>query len=185
MTDAVFRALRFAVDAHAGQYRKGTRVPYIVHPLGAAQSLIEIGASEPVVVAALLHDVVEDTPVTLDDVEREFGAEVARLVRGASEPDKSWPWERRKQHTIDHLRDAPEDEMLVGLADKLDNLRSIRRDGEAAWAKFNRGREKQKWYYESIAAALASREVPPAARPLAAAFAALVREVFTPASPPA
>lgn len=179
----VFRALRFAVDAHSGHYRKGTRVPYIVHPLGAAQSLIEIGAPEPVVIAALLHDTVEDTAVTLADVEREFGADVARLVRAASEPDKSWPWERRKQHTIDHLRDAPDDELLVGLADKLDNLRAIRRDGEAAWAKFNRGREQQKWYYESIAAALAGRDVPAAAKPLADAFAALVREVFTPARP--
>lgn len=178
MIDAVFRALRFAVDAHTGHYRKGTRVPYIVHPLGAAQSLIEIGAPEPVVIAALLHDTVEDTPTTHEDIEREFGPEVARLVRAASEPDKAWPWERRKQHAIDHLRDAPEDELLVGLADKLDNLRSIRRDGEKAWAKFNRGREKQKWYYESIAEALSSRDVPASAKPMADAFVALVREIF-------
>jgi (p)ppGpp synthase/HD superfamily hydrolase len=151
----IFEAIEFATLAHKGQYRKGTRIPYIVHPLNAARTLIESDCGDPLVAAALLHDVVEDTRYTLNDVRERFGARVAELVDGASEPDRLASWERRKSHTIETLKTTPDpDLLLVAIADKLDNLRSVREDlalrGESTWSRFRRGRDKQEWYYRSL-----------------------------------
>jgi (p)ppGpp synthase/HD superfamily hydrolase len=151
----IFEALEFATLAHKGQYRKGTRIPYIVHPLNAARTLIESGCEETLVAAALLHDVVEDTHYTLTDVRDRFGIRVAELVDGASEPNRLASWETRKTHTIESLKTTPDaDLLLVAIADKLDNLRSVREDialrGEATWSRFRRGRDKQEWYYRSL-----------------------------------
>jgi len=99
----IFKAIEFAAKAHAGQYRKGTRVPYLVHPLNVAKILIDSGCSDVVAVAGILHDTVEDTPITLDEIRKHFGQAVAELVAGASEPDKSDTWENRKKHTIEYL----------------------------------------------------------------------------------
>lgn len=178
----IFHAIQFASAAHAGQYRKGSKVPYLIHPLRASKILIEAGCEEPLVVAAMLHDTVEDCFVTYDQISRLFGAQVATLVRGASEPDKDATWEQRKQHTLDVLESADEDLLLVSVADKLDNIRSVREDlallGEAAWSRFKRGRTHQRWYYESLAALFSRRlTAQPGAR-LAAVFAAEVASVF-------
>lgn len=156
MSDRLFDAIEFAARAHRGQFRKTTAVPYIVHPLAVAERLIGWGAAEPVVIAGLLHDTVEDTDVTLDEVARTFGDEVAALVAVVSEPDKALPWEARKEHTIAALRAGPADALTVACADKLDNLRSMRAaleaQGEAAlWSRFKRGREAQRWYHEQLA----------------------------------
>ncbi len=146
MSERVFQAIQFATKAHTGQFRKGTKVPYIVHPLGVAKILIEAGCSEDVVVAGILHDTVEDSSTRIDDIRRDFGEEVARLVSGASEPDKSDTWENRKQHTIDNLETAPMDAVYVSLADKLANIRDIRADyeklGDDVFLRFNRPKEK-------------------------------------------
>lgn len=162
MSDVIFDAIEFAARAHRGQFRKATPVPYIVHPLAVAEALIGWGATAPVVAAGLLHDVVEDTEVTLDDVARAFGPEVAALVAVVTEPDKALPWEARKEHTIAALRAGPAEAIAIACADKLDNLRTMRAtlaaEGEAAlWARFKRGREQQRWYYESIAAVARDR----------------------------
>lgn len=150
----IFEAIEFAARAHNGQYRKGTRMPYLIHPLRVCQSLIEAGCGETVAVAGVLHDVVEDTKTTLEQVRAQFGERVAQLVEGASEPDKSDTWENRKQHTIHVLEFADNDLLCLSIADKLDNLRSFRedvlREGEAVWARFKRGRDQQRWYYESL-----------------------------------
>jgi (p)ppGpp synthase/HD superfamily hydrolase len=69
----IFEAIEFGARAHAGKYRKGTEVPYIVHPLGVMKILVEHGASEDLVVAGILHDTVEDTYVTLEDIRNSFG----------------------------------------------------------------------------------------------------------------
>ncbi len=154
-SDAVFEAIEFATRAHRHQHRKGTGVPYIVHPLGVAHILIDLGCPEDLVVAGLLHDTVEDTCVTLDEIRDRFGRSVAELVRGASEPDKSDSWENRKHHTIEYLKTASENVALLACADKLDNIRSMRRDhsrmGDAIWERFKRNREKQCWYYRNLA----------------------------------
>lgn len=157
----IFEAIQFAAAAHSGQYRKGSRVPYIVHPIGVARALLEIGCAEHVAVAGVLHDVIEDTEVLVEELRVRFGRRVAELVHAASEPDRAAQWEDRKQHTIDFLRRAEEESLLIALCDKLDNLRSIRQDltvtGEELWDRFRRPRESQRWYYESLAAIFLER----------------------------
>ena len=128
-------ALCFAANAHSGQYRKGTNIPYISHLTNVMKILCENNCTEEVIVAGILHDVVEDTPVTIEEVEAIFGREVAFLVRGATEVQKlvkirkdsdEVSWKERKQHTVHFLtEDATPDQLLVSSADKLDNLRSI------------------------------------------------------------
>lgn len=147
-------AIVFATMAHKGDCRKGTQLPYISHPYAVAMLLQQAGCGEDVIIAGLLHDTVEDTDVTLDDVEQRFGQRVADLVAAASEPDKSATWEARKQHTIDFVATAPLDAKYLSCADKLHNLRSIladlERDGPAVWRRFQRGRDDQTWYYTEM-----------------------------------
>lgn len=178
----IFDAIEFAAHAHAGQFRKGTRIPYIIHPLSVARILIECDASQDVVIAAVLHDVVEDTKVTLDAVRANFGDEVARLVQGMSEPNRRDTWENRKQHNLDYLETAPQDVLLIEIADKLDNIRSIRadftREGDLFWKRFTRGRAKQKWYHETLAELFTRRLIQGCGADLARAFDKNVRAVF-------
>lgn len=160
------RALAFAVDRHSlvEQARKGTRFPYVVHPIRVAEILEHARYGEDVVVAGFLHDTVEDAGVTLDELRAEFGDRVATLVEKASEPDKSADWKTRKQHTIDQIAiEDDRDALALMAADKLDNVRSIREtlraEGEKrTWARFRRGREDQHWYYRALAAAFIARE---------------------------
>jgi (p)ppGpp synthase/HD superfamily hydrolase len=157
----IFDAIEVAARAHRGHCRKGTDIPYIVHPLAVAKILIDAGCPEDVVVAGILHDTVEDTPLSLDEIRHTFGEVVARIVEGASEPDKSKPWEARKAHTIEFLRMASEAVLLVSCADKIENLEAIRDDrervGEEVWIRFRRGRDQQEWYYRSVLAVLEER----------------------------
>ncbi|MFZ4439886.1 MAG: HD domain-containing protein [Syntrophales bacterium] len=178
----IFKAIEFAAKAHSGQYRKGTKLPYIVHPLGVAKILIEYGCPEQLIVAGILHDTVEDTPVTLDDVKKTFGWDIADLVEAASEPDKSDEWENRKKHTIGMLKSLSRDAAILVLADKVDNIRAIREDlernGESLWDRFNRPKEKQKWYYESLASAFSSKLTDENSLPLVDLFRHEVIKVF-------
>ena len=81
----VSQALVFATEHHQHQHRKGTRIPYMVHLLNVCKVLAERDCSDEIVAAALLHDVVEDTDVTIEEVEDKFGWQVAEIVRGATE----------------------------------------------------------------------------------------------------
>ncbi|WP_077620522.1 HD domain-containing protein [Litchfieldia sinesaloumensis] len=156
--DVIEKAIIVASKAHDGQYRKLTNIPYITHPLGVGLLLMKASAREELIVAGILHDTVEDTELTLEEISDEFGEEIAELVEGCSEPDKSLSWEERKEHTITFLRTASEDIRTVVCADKLHNIRSIIRDfegqGEQVWQRFSRGRNKQEWYYRNVAASL-------------------------------
>lgn len=178
----IFFAIQFAAAAHSGQYRKGTNVPYLIHPMRAAATLLDAGCPEKLAVAAMLHDTVEDCFVTYEQIEALFGAEVAELVRGASEPDKAASWEHRKQHTIDLLTTANEELLLVAIADKIDNIRSIREDiemrGDHAWTRFRRGREQQRWYYQSLAGVFTARLTGQPGARLASVFSSEVSAVF-------
>jgi (p)ppGpp synthase/HD superfamily hydrolase len=158
----IHKAIAFASVAHDGQKRKGSNVPYIVHPFEVAQILTSQAASEEVIIAGLLHDTIEDTDVTVDEIALMFGKTVARLVAANSE-NKALTWEQRKEHTIAYMKnEATLEEMMVCCADKLSNLRSLKTDynelGEALWKRFHRGKEHQKWYYESLVVALAPLE---------------------------
>lgn len=166
------KAIQFAARAHRDQSRKGTDLPYIVHPFAVGMILSQFGFSETVIAAGLLHDTLEDgklagEPVTVGDLTREFGADIAAIVSGCSEPDKSLPWRERKQHTVDALRSAPWPVKVVAAADKLDNLRAMTADfaqvGDALWQRFKQGRDEQEWYYRSVFQALVS--TPPDAPP--------------------
>lgn len=156
MSDKIFSALRFATNAHSGQFRKTTKVPYIVHPIDVMDILINNNASNDAVVAGILHDTLEDTATTSNDLRQEFGDRITELVIGASEPDKSQSWEARKTHTLETLCDIDDiDQLMVICADKLSNISSIEtalnKYGDVVWARFKRGYEQQKWYYCGLA----------------------------------
>ena len=157
----VEKALQIASKSHEGQYRKNTDIPYITHPVAVGMMLLKAGYSEDIVAAGILHDTVEDTSLTLEDIKRDFGANIAKMVEGSSEPDKSLPWKDRKKHTIEFLKTASEEIRAVVCADKLHNIRSIISDyekiGEEVWTRFNAGKEQQKWYYTNVVESLGTQ----------------------------
>lgn len=179
MSDLFENALQFAAVKHAGQVRKGTDIPYITHPVGVAFLLQGEDQREEVVAAGLLHDILEDTATSEEELLQLFGEEVLQLVKSASEPDKTLSWEERKGHTIADLAFRSNEELAVITADKLHNLQSIQRDiekyGEDVWARFNRGKAQQAWYYREIVNALQGRKEEVA---LIRKFATIVAEVF-------
>lgn len=179
----IFKAIAFAAHAHSGQFRKGSNIPYITHPLHVAETLIRMGCSEPVIIAGLLHDTLEDTPVKRESIQQLFGEDVALLVESASEPPKKeFSWEERKEHTLKHLETATWEMLVLSLADKLDNVRSIRDDqaivGEQVWHRFKRPKETQAWYYKSLAAIFPRKLNDEKSLAIVAEYLALVRVVF-------
>lgn len=146
------KAKQFAKKAHEGQMRKLTGTPMFEHLERVANILQEAGFPEEVVAAGFLHDTVEDTDVTIEDILLHFGEKVAFIVAGHTE-DKTKSWEERKQATIDELADENTSLFIRALiiADRLDNLRSYNKGlalfGEEMWKKFKRGRKEQEWYY--------------------------------------
>lgn len=158
MMSLIHRAAAFAAVAHANQKRKGSETPYIAHPCEVGILLKGEGAEDEVVAAGLLHDTLEDTAVTREELVQSFGPRVAALVEACSEK-KGDPWQKRKTHTIEVLEAGCSYEvMLIVCADKLSNMRSIAEDlavlGEALWERFFRGRAEQGWYYRSLVEAL-------------------------------
>lgn len=152
------RAMAFAAAAHEGQKRKGTDIPYIVHPFEVAQILVKAEADTEVIAAGILHDTLEDTRIKSEDILREFGGTVTSIVRELTE-DKSLVWEARKAHSIKYLRDgASMGAAMVCCADKLSNLRSIKNDmdevGEQVWERFKRGFHQQRNYYADVIEAI-------------------------------
>lgn len=158
-------ALMAASAWHRDQGRKGSRLPYLGHLLSVASIVIQAGGSEPVAIAALLHDAAEDQPDLsggIQGIENRFGREVAAIVRECSDSDPSQPskrdstnWRDRKQLYLDALPHKSPDALLVSLADKVDNARSIRLDlgepGQDVWARFNAPKKDQLWYYRELA----------------------------------
>lgn len=163
MDDLVGSAREYAQEAHEGQNRKGKDIPYFAHVEQVARTLSNYGFRDEVVAAGYLHDVTEDVDeIGLSEIERRFGEDVAELVDGASEHDKSAPWRERKQHTIDYLRDgASPEEIALKASDKLDNVSSMREErayqGEEFWEKFNATYEDQVWYHREVVAAMGER----------------------------
>lgn len=128
MTAAIIaKALRFATKAHEGQTRKYTGEPYINHPKQVMATLKKLGKPNPVLAAALLHDVVEDCGVTLDTIRAEFGDKVARLVGEVTDASKPSDGTREVRKAIDreHYARASDDGKSIKLADLIDNTRSI------------------------------------------------------------
>ena len=154
-------AIEVAAEAHQGQYRKGTRTPYITHPYAVGLILMEAGCSEAVIVAGILHDTVEDTDLTLGFIQEHFGEYVAGIVDGCSE-NKALRWRARKTERIEALRRASPEVCTVTCADKLHNLRTIISEydviGDAVWERFHGGVEDQAWYYRSVLDAISERD---------------------------
>ncbi|MCA1012492.1 HD domain-containing protein [Halobacillus halophilus] len=148
------KASRFAAEAHRGQKRKNSNTDYFVHPERVADSLLKAGFRQEIVCAGYLHDVVEDTSYTLQDIEKEFGLDVKALVEAHTE-DKSKSWQERKSHTIQSVREGSLELKALIVADKLDNLQSLITDlevnGDKVWSNFNADYRHQKWYYQSVA----------------------------------
>lgn len=155
------QAIRFATDAHQGQLRKSTSIPYILHPLEAAAIVGTMTTDDEVIAGAVLHDVVEDTDTTVEQVQAQFGRRIAELVASESEDKReNLPaedtWKIRKQETLNHLKTAPLDVKMITLGDKLSNIRALCRDhdaiGDALWQRFNqKDKNEQHWYYQGIA----------------------------------
>jgi len=150
--DKIEYAIYYATKAHKGQTRKVEDVDMIFHPFTVGMILQRCGCDEDIVAAGILHDVVEDTNHTFEDIEKEFGKRVRDYVYDASEPDKTLEWKERKIHTIEHIKNAPLGSKLIVACDKISNLEdalsNIEKYGEDK--VINRNPEEQKWYYTSV-----------------------------------
>ena len=163
-TELLDRAIVFAVRAHGGTERRGKGFPYIVHPMEAVEIVATMTSDQELLAAAALHDTVEDTDVTIEQIRAEFGERVASLVasesdtyeEGMSEADS---WHARKRAAINRLAHASRDAKMVALGDKLSNMRAIARDyamqGDQLWNLFHTNDPKDhEWHYRGLATAL-------------------------------
>ena len=191
MSPALERALRWAAVAHRGQVRKGVDTPYFQHLAAVAMILDRLGFDEDVVIAGLLHDVVEDAEVHLREVRERFGRVVAELVAACSEQKttaegQKRPWSDRKRDHLEALAGATVEARAVVLADKLHNLLSIScdlSDGRQVWSIFNAGRADVVWYYRTTIERLGTGD--PRLESLAGHCARLLAEIEGFAEPPA
>ena len=167
-TQLLDRAIIFAVQAHSGTERRGKGYPYIVHPLEAVEIVSTMTSDQELLAAAALHDTVEDTPVTVEQIRAEFGPRIASLVaaesdqmvEGVSESDS---WHDRKQAAITRLARASREAKMVALGDKLSNMRAIARDyamqGDALWSLFHaKDPRDHEWHYRGLADSLRELE---------------------------
>jgi GTP pyrophosphokinase len=165
LTERFTEAVDYARQLHT-EHRKGTGIPYMAHLIGVAALVMgeadgPVAVTEDMVIAALLHDAVEDHGGTprLRDIEQRFGPNVARMVAALSDTfaedhDKKEGWEERKNNYLARLRDEPDDVLLISAADKLYNAKAILDDfkeiGPAVFDRFKRGRDDQLWYFDEL-----------------------------------
>ncbi len=163
-TELLDRAILFAVRAHAGTERRGKGFPYIVHPMEAMAIVATMTPDQELLAAAALHDTVEDTSVTIDQIRDEFGPRITSLVADESDemvegvPEEE-SWRARKQAAIDRLARASYEAKMVALGDKLSNMRAIARDyavkGEELWKIFHAPHPSDHaWHYRGLADSL-------------------------------
>jgi len=168
-TDLLDRAIVFAVQAHHNTERRGKGFPYIVHPMEAVEIVATITPDQELLAAAALHDTIEDTDVTVNQLREAFGNRVAELVHSESDQlngevfiggeNESETWHARKQAAIDRLAAASHDAKIVAMGDKLSNMRAIWRDyqqqGDALWQIFHvKDKASHEWHYRGLAASL-------------------------------
>ncbi len=183
-TEILDRAIVFAVKAHANTERRGKGYPYIVHPLEAVEIVATMTPDQELLAAAALHDTVEDTEVTVEQLKAEFGERIASLVADESDvmPEgmtEEASWHQRKQAAINRLSKASHDAKMVALGDKLSNIRAIARDydeiGDALWNRFHTNDPKEhEWHYRGLADALRELEDTVAYKE----FESLINKVF-------
>ena len=162
MMNKIEEAIIYATVMHQGKIRKLGSIPYILHPLEVAQILATLTDDQDVITAGILHDIVEDTDGTLEEIGKRFGERVAELVASESEteflgqsPDATW--RQRKEESINMLSTTQDlGVKMVWLADTLANIRSLggaySEQGDKVWQKFHQtDASMQHWYYRSIA----------------------------------
>ncbi len=161
LTDRHAAAVRFAIEEHRQQVRKGTDITYVSHLVAVSALVLEHGGDEDLAIAGLLHDTVEDThdgdgAATAARIRDKFGDRVADVVVGCSDTDvvPKPPWRERKERYLADLLDAPPDVLLVSACDKLHNARctvaDLREYGLSFWEGFNAGPADQRWYYATL-----------------------------------
>ncbi|GAA1470784.1 HD domain-containing protein [Corynebacterium felinum] len=177
LSPRLMRAINVASVGHDGHYRKATKIPYISHLFAVMHILAQFDVHEDLLIAALLHDVIEDRPGTVD-VEAEFGPNVARIVLEVTKDSSLDTWQKRADDYLARLEQASDEAVLLALADKYHNLQSILADfdehGDKLWERFNAGKQAQQWWYTKMGE-LVARKMP--AHPLVAEFAGLVKQV--------
>ena len=156
------QAVKFATEAHSGTERRGKGYPYILHPMEAASIVATLTNDPEMLAAAMLHDTIEDTDVTFEDIRERFGDRVATLVQHETAPlSDNLTWREKKEAQLNKLASAPFDSKVVAMGDKLSNMRGIawdyRQVGEAVWSRFHapNGKPDIEWYYRSLAKVLA------------------------------
>lgn len=161
MIDLVSEAIVFSTKAHDGMRRRKTQAPYILHPIEVGAIVGTMTEDQSIIAAAILHDVVEDAGVDIEDIGRIFGERVKALVESETEnkredlpPEDTW--RIRKEESLEKLRDSNDiGVLMLWIGDKLSNIRTIYRDyiveGDSVWEKFHQSDIKaQAWYYRSI-----------------------------------
>jgi len=167
-TSLLDRAIKFAVDAHEGAERRGKGFPYVVHPLEVVAICATITSDQEILAAAALHDVIEDTPHTKEEIKELFGERIANIVAAESDnidttKSECETWKQRKIEAIERLKNASYDSKIVALGDKLSNMRAIARDfheqGEKFWSIFHNNDPKEhEWHYRGLADSLRELE---------------------------
>ncbi len=155
-TPQIKRAIQFAARKHDGQMRRETEpLPYVTHLFSVALLVAEDGANDDVVTAALLHDTLEDTDTTREEIVESFNEHVATLVDSVSElkekDGKRLDWKERKTDYLVRLENASGDAVLIAIADKIDNIESkleaFQKEGEALHKRWKQSPEEYLWYH--------------------------------------
>jgi len=155
-TPQIKRAIQFAARKHHGQMRKETEpLPYITHPFSVALLVAEDGADDDIVIAALLHDTLEDTDTTREEIAREFNERIAILVESVSEPKeidgRKLSWREKKEHYLAILEKASDDAILIAVSDKIDNIESkleaFEKEGEKLFTRWKQPKDEYLWYH--------------------------------------
>jgi (p)ppGpp synthase/HD superfamily hydrolase len=188
-TERVRKALQFAARKHNGQFRKEIEpLPYITHPVSVALLLADGGADEDTIMAGLLHDTIEDTETTYEDLVEAFGARVADLVCAVSEPKVSedgtkHDWHGRKNAYLKQLFAAEDAAVLVSMADKIDNIESKldnhKDEGDAVHARFGMKPEEYLWFHSAVLEEARKRNITGALRDRLESVVALEQKTYT------
>ncbi len=160
LTPKIQKAINIATKLHQGQMRKAGELPYIVHPFSVAWILSEYTDDEDVIAAAFLHDVLEDVPgYYAEDMTRDFGERVTKIVQGVSEDkdpntEEEAPWLERKEKYLIRLNAAGDESVMISAADKIHNLTAMydayKEIGPALWDRFNAPSDKKIWFYKEV-----------------------------------
>lgn len=170
-TERLDGALRKAAWAHekAQQHRKGSDIPYIIHPVGVMMIASNVTDDEDVLVACLMHDVLEDVDSSIysqEDMRRDFGDRVVSIVLDVTKDSEKKDWHARSKAYLHHLEQEASDEaIIVSTSDKIHNLKSILTDhathGDDLWERFTtKSSSDQLWWYESILKVITKRKAP-------------------------